>query len=140
MMFNVPQFVDVEDKIAGPLTAKQLLWMIGMGAAILVIRLFTGGGASMYIISVPVIVIFFLFAFYRPNEQSLVMFVVHGIFYLFRPKVMIWRRPHIGAVFPSANRGKKEDASASQPTTRRATLEEIRETAEMLDRGAQTNN
>ena len=37
MLFNVPQYIDVEDKIVGPLTGKQLLWMIGMGIMLLVL-------------------------------------------------------------------------------------------------------
>lgn len=133
MMFNVPQFIDVEDKIAGPLTAKQLLWMFGMAAAILVIRLFTGGGAVMYVISVPVVVLFALLAFYRPHGQPLITFVIHGIFFLFRPKVMMWRRPQTGAIYPSVH--GKARMSSSQPRKResRVTTDEIRDIAAILD-------
>lgn len=133
MMFNVPQFVDVEDKIAGPLTAKQLLWMVGMGAAILVVRLLTGGGAAMYILSVPVVVLFILLAFYKPNGQPLILFVIHGIFFLFRPKVMMWRRPHIGAVYPSYRGKKKAATERSKRRESPVTVEEIKNVAEMLD-------
>lgn len=41
-MFSTPQFIDVEDKIAGPLTWRQLLWMIGMGITLLVIYTMIG--------------------------------------------------------------------------------------------------
>ena len=37
MQFNIPQFIDKEDKIVGPLTAKQLGWMFGGGAILLVL-------------------------------------------------------------------------------------------------------
>jgi hypothetical protein len=40
MLFNVPQFIDVEDKIAGPLTVKQVLWLIGMGAVLFIVWTF----------------------------------------------------------------------------------------------------
>ncbi len=134
MMFNVPQFIDVEDKIAGPLTAKQLLWMIGMGAAILLVRLFTGGGAVMFILSVPVVIVFVLLAFYRPNGQSLISFVLHGVFYLFRPKVSVWRRTRsTRPVRPAAVR-KNESSRKAPPTGRVVRQEDIRRVADMLDR------
>ena len=70
MMFNVPQFIDVEDKIAGPLTVKQLLWMIGMVAVLLAI-FFSLDGAVMVIAAIPVVLLFVALAFYRPNGQPL---------------------------------------------------------------------
>jgi len=133
MMFHVPQFVDVEDRIAGPLTVKQLLWMIGMAAAILVARLLTGGGAWMYVLSVPIVAVFALFAFYKPNGRPLISFVINGIFYLSRPKVMVWRRPHIGAVYPSVHRKAGEEVRPA-PDRHELSAEKIREVSAMLDK------
>jgi hypothetical protein len=135
MMFNVPQFVDVEDKIAGPLTAKQLLWMIGMGAAILVAKLFLGGGAALYVAAVPIVIVFVLLAFYKPHGQPLILFVFHGIFFLFRPKVMMWRRPNSRALSrPSLPIREKRPVTESKTGEKRVTTDRIREVASMLDR------
>ncbi len=92
MMFNVPQFIDVEDKIAGPLTWKQILWMIGMGAVLL--TLYNIFDITLFVIlAIPVTILFVLFAFYRPNGISMITFVIHGVFFLFEPKVSVWERP-----------------------------------------------
>lgn len=92
MMFNVPQFIDVEDKIAGPLTWRQLLWMIGMGAALLTFfNIFDG--ALFVIIAIPTVLLFVAFAFYRPNGFPLTKFAYYMILFFFRPKVSVWERP-----------------------------------------------
>ncbi|MEI6649959.1 MAG: PrgI family protein [Candidatus Moraniibacteriota bacterium] len=131
MIFNVPQFVDVEDKIAGPLTGKQLLWMIGMGTTILVAKFIIGDGIAIYLVSIPIIIIFCLLAFYRPNGQPLLLFVIYGFFFLFNPKVMMWRRPLGKPVQKTLP--KKIDTGSVAPE-RRITEAEIRRIAEAVDR------
>ena len=43
MLINVPQYIDVEDKVAGPLTLKQLGWMLAMGIILLILwNVFSG--------------------------------------------------------------------------------------------------
>ena len=93
MLFNVPQYIEIEDKIAGPLTAKQLLWMFGMGAVLLI--LWGILELTYFIISaIPVVLIFCALAFYRPHGQPLIKFIVWGILFAFQPKTYIWRRDY----------------------------------------------
>jgi len=93
MLFNTPQYIEIEDKIAGPLTAKQLMWMFGMGAALLV--LWGVLDQMTFIISaIPVAGLFCAFAFYKPQGQPLIKFITWGIFFAFRPKFYIWRREY----------------------------------------------
>lgn len=92
MMFNVPQFIDIEDKIAGPLTWRQLLWMIGMVIVLLV--LYNAVGITLFfVVGIPLIILFSALAFYRPQGTPLIVFLFHGFSYLFRPKVAVWERP-----------------------------------------------
>lgn len=91
-MSSVPQFIDVEDKIAGPLTWRQLLWMIGMVVTLLII--YNAIGTLGFIVTgVPIVLLFSALAFYRPQGQPLISFFFHGITYFFRPKVAVWQRP-----------------------------------------------
>lgn len=131
MMFNVPQFIDVEDKIAGPLTVKQLLWMIGMGAVLLAI-FFALDGAVMIIAAVPVVLLFVALAFYRPNGQPLIVYFGSAFLFLFRPKVMMWDRPVGGMLKRPA--AKKSEAPQSQPRSKAVSAEDIRRLAEMIDK------
>jgi hypothetical protein len=130
MMFSVPQFIDVEDKIAGPLTWRQLLWMIGMGVTLLIIYNMAGT-IGFLVIAVPVILLFSALAFYRPHGQPLVTFMAHGVMYFFRPKVAVWERP-VGRLrtLPQEDTSKKV-----QPTTeKRISPEELKRLATLVDR------
>ncbi|MDD5083870.1 MAG: PrgI family protein [Candidatus Moranbacteria bacterium] len=92
MLFNVPQYIDVEDKVAGPLTVKQLLWMIGM-VAVLMILWNIYDPLAFFIAAVPVVCIFVALAFYRPYNQPLIVFIGNAILFIVRPKVYVWDRP-----------------------------------------------
>lgn len=91
MLFNIPQFIDKEDKIVGPFTAKQLGWMAGAGTVMLVLWALLDMTAFI-IASIPVVGIFGAFAFYRPNNQPLIVFIGSSLKFLFRPKIYIWKR------------------------------------------------
>lgn len=91
MLFNIPQFIDKEDKIVGPLTAKQLGWMFGAGGVLLLLWAILDISAFI-ISSIPVIALFGALAFYRPNNQSLLAFLFSSVSFFFRPKMYIWKR------------------------------------------------
>jgi hypothetical protein len=82
MMFSVPQFIDVEDKIAGPLTWKQLGWMIGMGAVVLAI--FAIFDTSLAIVfTVPTVLLFCALAFYKPDGFTMISFMSNSFLFFF---------------------------------------------------------
>lgn len=92
MMTSVPQFIDVEDKVAGPLTWKQLGWMVAMGAAVfLLYTVFSG--IVFFLTAIPVALLFLALAFFRPNGMAFPQFLFYSVSFLFRPKVSIWERP-----------------------------------------------
>jgi hypothetical protein len=133
MMFNVPQFIDVEDKIAGPLTWRQLLWMIGMGAALLVFfNMFDP--ALFFIIAVPTVLLFVGLAFYRPNGIPLVVYIFHAILFIFRPKVAVWERPVRRIAVPTRKEQEHMANTVSQmPADKHVTAEKLKELARILD-------
>lgn len=128
MLFNVPQYIDVEDKVAGPLTAKQLLWMIGMGAILMFVwSLFDR--ATFFVLAVPVICTFVALAFYRPYGQPLIVFIGSAILFIVRPKVYVWNRPGQG----SSRREEKEASAPVEVAAKNVTSEEIGRLARIVD-------
>lgn len=129
MQFNVPQFVNVEDKIAGPLTWKQLLWMIAMGAVLMLFfTMFTTSFAL--IVGIPTALLFVALAFYKPNGFPLSNFIFHGFLFLFQPKVAVWERP--AKKLPSFS----PTAVTNQPATPEKKMlseEKLKELARILD-------
>lgn len=129
MLFNVPQFIDVEDKVAGPLTAKQILWMVGMGGVLFIVWTFFDT-TTFFVLSLPVIILFVLFAFYRPYNQSLLFFSVNAVMFFFRPKVYTWDRP--GVVKNDIVKPKEEKVIIGSKSL---SIEEIQSLAKAVDGG-----
>lgn len=91
MLINVPQYIDVEDKVAGPLTFKQLGWLLAMGIILLIVWNMVPFPGSL-VVGFPVAVVFVALAFFKPYGQPLGSFVIFGIMYFFRPKIYVWKR------------------------------------------------
>jgi hypothetical protein len=129
MMFNVPQFIDVEDKIAGPLTWRQILWMTGM-AAVLLVLYNAFDSATFFTLAVPVILMFSLLAFYRPSGISMIQFLMHGVAYLFQPKISVWERPTHAQPVPTILSNKNEEEKVTHQNFDSGKVHAL---AEMLD-------
>lgn len=91
MNTGVPQFIDIEDKIAFGLTAKQLLWM-GAMVAVLVVCYGVFSRQLFFGVAFFVVVIFAALAFWRPQGVSLITFVGFSLQYFLKPKKYIWKR------------------------------------------------
>jgi len=90
-LFNVPQFIDIEDKIVGPLTAKQLGWLATEGVILLFCWSFLDTSAFI-IVTILLTMFFGALAFYKPHGQPLIMFFLSAISFFTRPKMYIWKR------------------------------------------------
>lgn len=91
MQAGVPQFIDIEDKIAFGLTAKQLLWL-GGGVALLVAAYTLFDRQLFYAVGFFVVIIVGCFAFWRPQGVSLITFAGFAMQYFMKPKSYIWKR------------------------------------------------
>lgn len=92
LQYQVPQFVDVEDKIFGPLTAKQFLMFV---MAFLII------GGLWYtplpkqvtiILAVPIIIFTLLLAFYKVNGRTFVWYLYAILHFFVTGKRFLWDR------------------------------------------------
>ncbi len=91
MHFNVPQFVDVEDKIAFQLTAKQLGWFGLGGVAMFIIwQIVTTGFFLVWVFIIGGLSV--VFAFYKPFGIPFSTFLVSSAKYLVKPRVLVWKR------------------------------------------------
>jgi len=91
MQATVPQFIDVEDRIIGPLTLKQFLYFVTAGALELVYWFFFD--FSLFIlVSIPTLAIAAAFAFFKINDRPFIYFVLAVIGYYFKPVVRVWHR------------------------------------------------
>ncbi|MFZ2153966.1 MAG: PrgI family protein [Candidatus Moraniibacteriota bacterium] len=97
MHYNVPQFIDIEDRIVGPLTAKQLLWLFGLAAILFLLWVAIENKINFFFAAAPISLLFLGLTFYRPYGQPLSKFISSMLIFFFRPKVYVWKRG-VGAV------------------------------------------
>lgn len=91
MLFGVPQFIDMEDKIVGPLTAKQLGWLAIAGVIALVLYA-TLDMTAFIIACIPDFLFAAALAFYKPFGQSLPDLISNMFSFILKPKVYIWNK------------------------------------------------
>ncbi|MFA7208664.1 MAG: PrgI family protein [Parcubacteria group bacterium] len=135
-LFNVPQFIDIEDKIVGPLTAKQLGWM-GAAGVILLVAWSILDLTAFIIAGIITGIIFGGLAFYRPNGQPLLYFIFSAISFAFRPKIYIWKRVADKSVlgFTPAQKTKAEkNAKIEALAPKEISDRKIEDISHLLDR------
>jgi hypothetical protein len=91
MRFQVPQFIEIEDKIFGPLTIKQFVYIAGgAGLSFILFRFLP------LIIAVLLIVIVlgfsFALAFYKINNKPLIYVLQSAFGYFFSNKLYLWKK------------------------------------------------
>ncbi len=91
MRFEVPQFIEIEDKIFGPFTWKQFVYLAG-GIGIAVVTLFTMPKIIFALIGVPAGSLALLLAFYPVNNRPFSTFLEAVITFYNNHKVYHWRK------------------------------------------------
>lgn len=87
--FTVPQFIDVEDKIIGPITSRQFLIMI-TGAILIAIFWKLFDFSAFVTFSVLDVLVFGTFAFTKINGMPFHFFVLNFLQTLKRPGLRVW--------------------------------------------------
>jgi hypothetical protein len=91
MRFSVPQFIDVEDKIFGPLTIKQAIYLVGaVGGAYLSYAAF--GGIGVVFIGLPLLGFAGLLGFVQVNNRPFIAVVTAAFFYKIKNKLYLWKK------------------------------------------------
>lgn len=89
MQFQVPQFIEVEDKIFGPLTFKQFIFIGGgLGTAYLFWRVLPLLVAAPFIVGVGGLAA--ALAFFQYNGRPFILALENGFFFLIRSKLYLW--------------------------------------------------
>jgi hypothetical protein len=91
MQFSVPQFIEVEDKIIGPLTLRQFLYFLAAGGVVFLFYMFFTL-PIMIILSVPIILFAIALAFYKPNGRPFQVLLFAMFRFFTRPRLYKWKR------------------------------------------------
>ncbi len=91
MRFQIPQFIEVESKIFGPLTFRQFIYLAG-GAGIIFIFYTILPFWLMIIFAIPVACLSFAMSFFKPHSQPFIKVLESAFNYFISSKVYIWKK------------------------------------------------
>ena len=134
--YQVPQFIEVEDKIFGPLTLKQFIYLAGGGG--LCLLFFTVLPFFLFILlALPVIAGSAALAFYQVNGRPLINALEHGFSYFFGTKLYLWKqrqasRGELGAL--SSAQSSQPQAQSSIPRLSQSKLKDLSWSLNIKDR------
>ncbi len=91
MKYQVPQFIEVEDKIFGPLTFKQFIFIVGgAGVCFIAYKMLSTFWAALII--VPAGGLSIALAFYRPNNRPFIDTIEAAFNFVRTSKLYIWKK------------------------------------------------
>jgi hypothetical protein len=91
MQFRVPQFIDIEDKLFGPFTFKQFVYLVGGAGIIYVLYKIL----PLWLAIIPIIFIAGLaglLAFYKINNKPFAYYLQAGLGYFVSSKLYVWKQ------------------------------------------------
>lgn len=91
MRFTVPQFIEIEDRIFGPLTWKQFLYVAG-GFGLSLVLFLTTPFIVFVLIGVPVGILAGALAFFPVNNRPFSEFLESAFNYFTNQREYYWRR------------------------------------------------
>lgn len=91
MRFQIPQFIDVEDRILGPFTLKQFIYLAG-GASVALVGVTLFGKFWGLVLSSPIVILAVALAFYKVNNRPFINAIESAFKYFAKDKLYIWHK------------------------------------------------
>lgn len=132
MDYQVPQFIEVEDKIFGPLTLKQFIYIAG-GAGLCTIIFLTLPLFVAIVLSIPVAGFALALAFYKMNGKAFIEIVEAGFMYFVGRRLYLWKKEEHTEEAPVAPQPTTTVASPTGLTRRK--LEDLAWSLDVRDTG-----
>lgn len=134
MQFKVPQNIDMADRVVGPLTLIQFLYLLigGIIDYVLFSIISPINVGLFFALAIPIGLFSFALAFLKLQDQPFGKFVISFILFLIKPKTRVWTKdePEAGVVI-TANPVKK-DTRITTKTIKKSDLQRLTQT---LDTG-----
>jgi hypothetical protein len=129
MQYEVPQFIEVEDKIFGPLTWRQFLYLAG-GGGMAVVMFFMLPFILFVIFGIPLVILAVALSFYPVNNRPFSYFLEAFLGYVSSPKLYLWRK---NQEFVYQNQKNQTAAGAGSQMVVRKTGKDISSLARKLE-------
>lgn len=134
MEYQVPQFIEVEDKIIGPLTLKQFIYVAG-GTGLVAMCLLLLPSFFGILLSIPIALFAGALAFYTHNGKPFIDILEAGFLYVLGNRLYLWKKePQKIEPEAAAASAAPAPVSTTQTLTRRK-LEQLAWSLDVKDQG-----
>lgn len=139
MKFRVPQFIDMEDKIVGPLTLKQFAYLLGAAGFSFLLWTFIPIKTIAVILIIPTAGLFIALAFVKINNRPFIDMLESAVAYYSGSKIYTWRQPTAeeDATKNIVTKATQEVAVAKANSNK---LHDLSVGLDVLDRGHEDSN
>jgi len=131
--YQVPQFIEIEDKIFGPLTLKQFIYLAGGGGLCLVFFTLLPMWLTI-LLGIPVMAFSGALAFYEVNGRPFIIAVEHAVMYFIGHKLYLWKQRSAEAPQPKAVALASPDALSAVPKLSQSKLKDLSWSLNIKDR------
>lgn len=131
MKYQVPQFIEIEDKIIGPLTIRQFIYLVGGGGMAFIFYSYLPIYIAIFLIG-GVIVLSLALAFYKINNKPFIDFLESAFTYYTKQNLYIWKKEDKAPVGRSMEEIEKSKA-ATQVYVPRLSDSRLKELSWSLD-------
>lgn len=90
-VYKVPQDVEAEDKLLGPFSFRQFVYLIIAGGAAFIAWLMWNISSFLVIIPIPIIIFFVVLALPLRKDQPMEIYLIAVLQFLFKPKQRLWK-------------------------------------------------
>ena len=91
MRYQTPQFIEEDEKLFGPLTFKQFVYLVGgLGVSVVIYRILPSFIAILVII--PILMLSFALAFYRVNDRPFIVTLEAAFYFLFSNRLYTYKK------------------------------------------------
>lgn len=126
MKYQTPQFIDIEDRLFGPLTVKQFVYLVGGAGLSFILYRFLPFLIAILVIA-PVAALSLALAFWKINGKPFVFVLESAIRYYLSEKLYLWRK------LPNAPRASNAAKTADAPLMPKLTEGKLRDLTWTLD-------
>lgn len=91
MRYQVPQFIEIEDKIIGPLTIKQFVYLVGGAGMSFIFYTFLPIYIAVLLIAV-IVPLSIALAFYKINNKPFIDFLESAFIFYTKQNLYIWKK------------------------------------------------
>jgi hypothetical protein len=91
MRFQVPQYIDVEDKLLGPLSFKQVVFVAGGAGALVALYILFPSKIIGVLLGAIILMFGLLLAFYKPNNKPFQAMLEAIFSYYRKSRLYLWK-------------------------------------------------